>query len=103
AFVVPVSSSDVLARMQEIAIEDDVEPSFPTVGLESARARLEQALAETDELPEPVETETWPGCRALLEMLVRGMPSGGRGYDTAERDEDALTDAAHDFLDSPEG
>lgn len=46
------------------------------ITLADVRARLEAAIAHEYVLP-PHRTQTWPGLRALVEWLLRGLPEGG--------------------------
>ncbi|MEO8692950.1 MAG: hypothetical protein ABI658_05500 [Acidimicrobiales bacterium] len=45
-----------------------------------ARARIAEAIANTDRMVPPIETDTWPTSRPLVEWLLRHLPEGGTGY-----------------------
>lgn len=69
--------------------------------LDQVRAKIEDALKITDMMLPPVETETWPGIRPLLEWQLRTMPEGGEGYilpEWTEKDRESLLDR---FMASP--
>jgi hypothetical protein len=73
AFVSAESFSEVLAHFDELL---DHEPTAVTESLElgEARALLEEALANGDELGNDFESDSWPMCRPALEWLVSLMP-----------------------------
>lgn len=63
-----------------------------------ARAKLAEAIELSASLYPPVETETWPTCRPLLEWAMRLMPTGGRGYERDEWSEEQIGQLARDFV-----
>src|SRR5699024_3505786 len=63
--------------------------------LADARARLAEAIAHGEIMMPPLESETWPGSRPLLEWFLSLMPPGGTGHvrpDWSEHDRTALLD-----------
>jgi hypothetical protein len=46
-----------------------------------ARARIAEAIAHGERTVPPLQTDTWPTCRPVVEWLLRHMPEGGNGYD----------------------
>ena len=49
----------------------------------------------------PIETETWPACRPLVEWMTSLLPDGGTGYERPEWPDEALDDLARRFRASP--
>lgn len=69
--------------------------------LKDARARIEEAVEMADMMVPPIETETWPAFRPLLEWQVDEMPEGGEGYVFEEWSEEQIDALANDFAASP--
>lgn len=99
AFVLPTPIEDLLPRMRDIGGVDglQVEP----LGLAEARAKVGEALDTAAELELPIESDSWPACRSLLEWILRMLPEGGSRDDGGvEIDAQDLTDQ---FFASPFG
>ncbi len=101
AFVVPVPIDEILAELRKAT--DDPDVGYDDISLADARAWVEAAIELAAITYPPVETETWPACRALVEWSVRDLPDGGTGYQRPEWDSDALTDLAEGFFGSNYG
>ena len=99
AFVLPEAMGSFTESWTEHA-----DPAAATVGPVSpadARARIEDAIQTGTMTWPPLESETWPASRPLLEWLLRRLPNGGTSYlrpEWSDRDRKALTDR---FLASP--
>jgi hypothetical protein len=78
AMVISEPIATVIAQYQQVA--DDPDTHWDDIKLSDARARIEAAIALATATVPPFETESWPGCRALVEWITRAMPSGGTGY-----------------------
>lgn len=95
AFFIGLPADTIIAKYTEFAGERlDADPPVP-LDLASARARIEQAIAnfvESGYVPEddPEQPSTWPQCSVLLIHLVGQLPEGGTGYDDEEHDCDPL-------------
>lgn len=83
AFFVPSSIDTVLG----VAKAGNANPdnNFADVDLADARAELHDALDKHLSML-PLESDTWPGCRPLVQWLIQLMPGGGSNLWAAERD-----------------
>ena len=66
-----------------------------------ARATVERAIDQGSMLWPPLETETWPMCRPLIEWMVRMLPAGGSAPEFPEWTQDQLEEIADAFWASP--
>ncbi|MGH9150073.1 MAG: DUF6398 domain-containing protein, partial [Acidimicrobiales bacterium] len=82
AFVVPEPIATVLALFQ--SKDDNPDTTMAELGPASARARLTEAIDRGASLFPPLVTDTWPGCRLLVEWVARLLPAGGSGYPRRE-------------------
>lgn len=98
---------DTIEEISERAIvskDDDI--TFEAIDLADARARIKDALVITDMMYPPVDTDSWPQSRPLLEWQLRNMPSGGvgnwlRDKWSEEEYEEFISDFVDDFMASP--
>lgn len=98
-FAVEGSTEDVLStRLAPILDEDQ---SLTDVDLAVARAVITDAVDQGALLLPPLETETWPAVRPLLEWLLRSMPAGGRTPERPQWSEQDLQQLVEDFFESP--
>jgi len=98
-FAVEGSVEEVLTTMIEPLVDDDqgltdVEPAF-------ARAVVQDAVASGAVTFPPLESDTWPATRPLVEWLLRTMPAGGRAADRPEWSEKDRRELVDDFFSSP--
>jgi hypothetical protein len=89
AFFVPNPIEDVVAVAEQNLTEPDT--TFVEMSLADARTWLSEGMVK-GLLLSSEESDTWPGCRALLEWLIRGLPPGGSsrrgsGLDDQQTDE----------------
>lgn len=101
AFVLPVPIDEVAGRMREIA--DDPDTEVRDLGPADARARIAEGIVHGSRMYPPLESDTWPACRPLVEWLVARLPPGGQGYRRREWDDAARGELAARFLAAPEG
>jgi len=76
AFVVPDDGAQLLTVLAG--------PEQPTVvALEPAvaRARITEAIDAGERTVPPLETESWPSCRPMVEWVLGRLPEGGTGYE----------------------
>jgi hypothetical protein len=78
ALVVPGALPDLLAMLRE-------SPDYPDLNLTEidpaeARARITEAIEHGAMVFPPVESDTWPASRPLVEWVAGLLPAGGRGY-----------------------
>ncbi|MGH3977422.1 MAG: DUF6398 domain-containing protein [Pseudonocardiaceae bacterium] len=102
AFVVPEPLDALIERLRAGGGGDpdtacrDLDPA-------DARARIHEAAELAAITYPPLETDTWPACRPLVEWAVRMLPEGGTGYQRPDWDDEALHELTERFLDSPFG
>ncbi|WP_441962380.1 DUF6398 domain-containing protein [Mycolicibacterium houstonense] len=101
AFVVPEPIADIVAKYQLISDEPDV--IWEELSLADARVLVEEAIAVGAITIPPMETESWPGCRPLIEWVTRGLPEGGSGCKRPQWDSKKLGQLADRFFASQWG
>jgi Domain of unknown function (DUF6398) len=101
AFVVPESIASMVAKFKRVT--DDPDTRWDDVSLADARAWVDEAIELAAITFPPLETETWPACRALVEWIARGLPEGGTGYQRPQWDSAALARLVERFFGSPYG
>ncbi|MDN5914455.1 MAG: hypothetical protein L0I76_05000 [Pseudonocardia sp.] len=101
AFVMPVPVDELAEKMREIA--DDPDTEVRDLDPADARARTAEGIEHGARVYPPLETETWPACRPLVEWLVAHLPAGGNGYERREWDDTARGELAERFLAAAEG
>ena len=101
-FVVPGPIDDVVALTKA---QSDV-PSDTTwreVSPADARTRITEAVDHGALFFPPLESDTWPACRPIVEWAARLLPGGGRGYERPVWDDDAKARLTEAFFASPQG
>jgi hypothetical protein len=101
AFVIAEPVDDVIALVQAEASDPDT--TCNDLEHAAARARVTEAIGTGASTFPPLESETWPACRPLVEWLVGLLPSGGVGYQWPDWDDDAREDLAERFFGSTLG
>lgn len=101
AFAVPASAQSLADQMLEAA--EDPDTTVVALAPAQARARVAAAIELGAITVPPFETDSWPGCRALVEWAVGKLPAGGTGYERPEWDEDAREALTERFFASPFG
>jgi hypothetical protein len=100
AFVVPGPLDMVLPRMKELMAPDqtigDVDPA-------QTRAIVTEAIDHGALFWPPVESDTWPLCRPLVEWLVRRLPEGGTAPSRPEWSDSQLESLRAEFFASSYG
>ena len=101
AFVVP----EPLAALTELMVASAEGPdtAWHELGAADARARIIDAVRTGAMMFPPLESDTWPACRPLVEWATRLLPEGGTGYQRPKWDADDRDLLAQRFLDSPYG
>ena len=100
-FVVPASIATMVAEFQRVT--EDPDTRWDEISLADARAWVDAAIELGAITFPPLETETWPACRALVEWITRGLPEGGTGYQRPQWDSAALARFTEGFFGSPYG
>jgi hypothetical protein len=101
AFVLPESIADVEAHFRQLA--DDPDTRWDDLSLADARAWIDEAIELAAVTVPPLETDTWPACRALVEWITRGLPDGGSGHQRPQWDSTELGRLSDRFFGSPRG
>lgn len=101
AFPVEAPLDDIVAEF--VASADDPDLKVTDISIADARARADAAVEKGGYMFPPFETETWPGSRAMVEWVLRLLPSGGAGYVRPEWSENAKRDLADRFFASDFG
>jgi hypothetical protein len=99
AFVLSAAVSTVLERMRAATSDPDV--SLTELDPADARTRITDAIDHGALVFPPLETDTWPACRPLVEWALRHLPAGGRGYERPEWSKADRQALAERFLASP--
>ena len=73
------------------------------LSLADARTWVDDAVKRGAITFPPFETEDWPGCRALVEWVIRGLPAGGLGYPRTEYSPEDIAAIAARFFSSSYG
>ncbi|ADB76295.1 hypothetical protein Gobs01_02272 [Geodermatophilus obscurus DSM 43160] len=92
-FVVPGALPDLVELMRSES--DDPDVTLTELDPADARARITEAVEHGAMVFPPLETETWPACRPLVEWAAGLLPAGGRGYERpkwSEADRQALAE-----------
>ena len=99
AFVLPEGFDSMLKRYETIGLEEDqvIRPLDPA----AARARIVQGVMHGEAVFPPIQNETWPAVRPMLEWILRALPEGGQGYVRQEWTTDQRQELAWDFATSP--
>jgi hypothetical protein len=100
AFVIP-DGFEAVRRTFEDRMPDDT--TLVEVDAATARVVVARAIDEGAAMFPPLETDTWPGCRALVEWLLRTLPEGGTPAKGPEWSEDELATLRDEFFASPYG
>ena len=91
------------AAIAQLADDDDPDLSVVDIDAADARARIGEAVETGRITYPPMETDTWPECRPLVEWVLRALPEGGSGRVRPEFDEDQREEIARRFLASAHG
>ncbi|MGI8875032.1 MAG: DUF6398 domain-containing protein, partial [Egibacteraceae bacterium] len=69
--------------------------------LADARARIDEAIQMSSMVYPPLETDSWPAARPLIERVLRELPGGGTGYVRPEWSQDERAALTERFVASP--
>jgi hypothetical protein len=100
AFVLPASMDQILSMSQQAA-EDGTR--WDDMHLADARAWVDEGIQRAAMTIPPFGSESWPGCRALVEWVTRTLPTGGVGHRTPEWDSRKSKRLARQFFASQYG
>lgn len=99
AFVIPEPVETVIDLFEKNAADPDTR--WADVDAADARARITEAGELAAMMYPPLESETWPACRPLVEWVTRHLPPDGTGYVRPEWDESDRERLAGRFFASP--
>ncbi len=98
AFVVDEPYAELVASYHRVGLEDqEIRPLDPA----KARARAFEAISRGEITVPPMETDTWPVCRPMIEWVLRQLPAGGEGYVWPDWPEEQREQLLADFVQSP--
>jgi hypothetical protein len=101
AFVVPESIEEMVAKFQRVT--EDPDTRWDDISLADGRAWVDAAIELAAITFPPLDSETWPACRALVEWITRSLPGGGTGYKRPQWDSAALGQLTDRFFASQYG
>ena len=100
AFAVEEPLSVLEGQFRELTA-DEPDTTFTELDLADARARISEAIELSSITYPPLESETWPACRPLVEWVLRHLPDGGTGYVRPDWPEVEREKVVEQFLASP--
>jgi hypothetical protein len=101
AFFVPDSIDAVLTVAT--AANTDPDTTFEDIAPADARAGVQKALDQPLSMLAVQESDTWPGCRALVQWLTRLMPEGGSAFYVSPWPAERTREVCERFFTSPAG
>ncbi|MGH3584778.1 MAG: DUF6398 domain-containing protein [Pseudonocardia sp.] len=101
AFVLPADMDSVVEQMTVVA--DDPDTEVRDIDPAAARARIAEAIERGAMTIPPLESDTWPACRPLVEWVTAMLPPGGSAYGQPEWDDDASAALTQRFLATERG
>lgn len=101
AFVVPESVDSMVTRLGSLLTDPD--QSLTEMDSAGGRAEVEQAISSAEMLWPPLESDSWPMCRPLVEWMLGHFPEGGQVGGLAEWSDEQIAAIADDFFASPFG
>lgn len=99
AFIVPEPLDETISFTKD---KQGADPDiyWNEIAQADARARVTEAIDRGAITFPPLETDSWPACRPLLEWFVRMLPEGGSGYERYEWEQSERGQLADRFLGS---
>ena len=101
AFVVPERLGDLAVHVGGLI--DDPDQSLTRTDPATARAVVEAAIDAGSRLYPPLESDSWPMCRPLVEWMLRKLPAGGVVPEPKEWSDEERAAIAADFFASADG
>lgn len=101
AFVIPEPLEDVAIKAGTTI--DDPDQTLTRTDPATARAVIERAIEHGARLYPPLQSESWPMCRPLVEWMLRQLPADGEAAEPKEWTEAETAALARDFLNSAFG
>jgi len=94
AFAGSIPMTEFLAKVESTV---GAGQSLTSVDPALARATIEQAISNSAMFWPPVETDTWPLCRPVIEWMLRMLPEGGAAPQFHEWSDEELAEIADGF------
>jgi hypothetical protein len=88
-----------VTRLTELAARGPHIETMPMAAAD-ARERITEAIWKFDHTVPPLETDSWPSCRPLIEWIVGHLPEGGTGYVVPEWSDADQSRLVEEFLSS---
>lgn len=101
-FLVPGGFEVISQLFREAASGGPRIPEMVEIDPANARAQLTDAISLGATIFPPLESESWPQARPLVEWVLRLLPEGGVGYELKEWTEKEKNALSAQFLKSPE-
>lgn len=98
-----IADSGVEYYVQRFESNLDRDQSFEQVDAGAARATIESAIESSALVYPPVETDTWPQCRAIIEWMLRMLPAGDSTPEAPTWTDSDRAALANDFFGSSYG
>ncbi|MGH3672655.1 MAG: DUF6398 domain-containing protein [Pseudonocardiaceae bacterium] len=102
AFVVAEPLDTLIGHMRA-ASGDGPDTTWAELDPADARVRIREAIERGAITFPPFETESWPGCRPLVEWAICMLPTGGTGYQRPHWSAAALRELSESFFTSSFG
>ncbi len=99
-FAYPGPSEEAITQLAD---SDDPDLTVADLDPADARASISEAIETGRITYPPMETDTWPECRPLVEWVLRSLPEGGSERARPEIDEPQREGIVQRFLASPHG
>lgn len=99
AFVVPEPLDTLIEQMRSVA-DPDPDTTWTDLDPAQACARITEAAELAAITFPPLESDTWPACRPLVEWTLRLLPEGGTGYQRPDWDDKTLDELSERFFGS---
>lgn len=101
AFVLPQPINSTVDQYERVSDGEDL--FWEELSLADARAWFDDAIRVAAMSFPPIETESWPACRALIEWITRRLSDGGSGYQRPLWSPDELAELKEKFFASKWG
>jgi hypothetical protein len=101
AFVIPERLEDLAIKLGRTMTNPD--QSLTRTDPATARAVIEGAIEHGSRLYPPLESDTWPMCRPVIEWMLRLLPTGGVAPQAKEWTDAETQAIADDFFSGPLG
>lgn len=101
AFVIPEPLEDVVLKLGTAIEQPD--QSLTRVDAARARAVIDEAIDHGSRLYPPLESDSWPLCRPVVEWMLRHLPSGAEAPERMEWTDEETSAIAQEFFASPYG